>query len=96
METEAKQNELLDLSFVSRIKELPITQREKEVLSQLAMGKTNKQISRTMMLSTSTVRNHISNIFTKLKISNRSQATAVAIYAGLVTPETFLTEEKEL
>lgn len=79
----------IDTSFVSRLANLPITVREKEVLVQLATGKTNKQISNKLVLSTSTVRNHISNIFTKLRISNRSQATAIAIYSGLLTPETF-------
>jgi DNA-binding NarL/FixJ family response regulator len=80
-ETEAK---VMDLGFVNRLTELPITNREKEILVHLAKGKTNKQISQDLMLSTSTVRNHISSIFTKLKISNRSQATAIAIYAGLL------------
>lgn len=94
METKIEENKLIDTSFVERLKDLPITDREKEVLSHLAMGKTNKQISQAMMLSTSTIRNHVSNIFTKLKICNRSQATALAIYAGLITPESFLAEEK--
>lgn len=83
---------LIDTSFVSRLTMLPITEREKEVLINLAKGKTNKEISSKLALSTSTVRNHISNIFTKLKISNRSQATAIAIYSGLLTPETFLSD----
>ena len=83
---------LMDTSFVSRLTNLPITTREKEVLVNLAKGKTNKEISNKLMLSPSTIRNHISNIFTKLKISNRSQATAIAIYSGLLTPETFIEE----
>lgn len=65
---------------------LPLTKREKEILIQIAKGFTNKEISESMFLSFSTVRNHISSIFTKLKITNRSQATALAIYAGLVNP----------
>ena len=84
-----KEDISIDTGFVSRLANLPITVREKEVLVQLATGKKNKQISDKLMLSTSTVRNHISNIFTKLRISNRSQATAIAIYSGLLTPETF-------
>lgn len=81
---EIKENGLIDLGFVNRLTELPITHREKEVLFHLAQGLTNKEISQSLMLSPSTVRNHISNIFTKLRISNRSQATVVAIYAGLL------------
>lgn len=79
-----KEKNLVDLSFVNRLGELPITNREKEILIHLAKGMTNKQISKCLVLSPSTVRNHISNIFIKLKITNRSQATAVAIYTGLL------------
>lgn len=90
MEVDVKESTLFDLGFVNRITNLPVTAREKEVLVQLAQGKTNKQISQTLMLSPSTVRNHISNIFTKLNISNRSQATAIAIYAGLLNSDSFI------
>lgn len=90
-----KEKDIVDLGFVNRLSELPITNREKEVLGHLAQGKTNKQISESLMLSPSTVRNHISSIFTKLKISNRSQATAIAIYSGLLNsvPENKKEEE---
>lgn len=83
---EIKENSFIDLDFVNRLvaKGLPITNREKEVLTHLAKGNTNKGISKVLRLSPSTVRNHISNIFLKLKISNRSQATVIAIYAGLL------------
>ncbi len=84
-----KEKNIIDVGFVNRLSELPasalpLTNREKEIMVFLAQGQTNKQISSVLMLSTSTVRNHISSIFTKLKISNRSQATAIAIYAGLL------------
>ncbi len=93
MELNVKESTLLDLGFVNRITELPITTREKEILVHLAHGKTNKQISQGLMLSTSTVRNHISSIFTKLNISNRSQATAIAIYSGLLNSNSFAKNE---
>ena len=93
METEIKEKTWLDLGFVNRISELPVTKREKEILIQLALGKTNKQISQSLMVSPSTVRNHISSIFNKLNISNRSQATAIAIYAGLLNSNSFLRDE---
>ena len=93
MELDLKERTLLDLGFVNRITELPITTREKEILVHLAQGKTNKQISQGLMLSTSTVRNHISSIFTKLNISNRSQATAIAIYSGLLNSNSFAKNE---
>lgn len=90
--TNISEKEWFDTSFVNRLTDLPITSREKEVLRHLAKGKTNKEISKTLMLSPSTIRNHISNIFTKLRISNRSQATAIAIYSGLLTPQSFAEE----
>ena len=92
MEIKTEEKSVVDLGFVSRLSEvteLPLTNREKEILVHLAQGKTNKQISKELLLSTSTVRNHISNIFLKLNISNRSQATAIAIFAGLLTPASF-------
>ena len=84
-----KEKNLIDIGFVNRLSdlpaaELPLTNREKEIMTLLAQGQTNKQISQNLMLSPSTVRNHISSIFAKLKITNRSQATAIAIYAGLL------------
>ena len=84
-----KEKNIVDVGFVSRLSELPatdlpLTNREKEIMVLLAQGQTNKQISKILMLSPSTIRNHISSIFTKLKIANRSQATAIAIYAGLL------------
>lgn len=89
MEAEVMAHEptkVVDFAFAKRMRDLPLTVREKEVLVHLGMGKTNKEISKDLVLSTSTVRNHISSIFTKLSISNRSQATAIAIYSGLLDP----------
>lgn len=89
-----KEKQIIDIGFVSRLTELPITNREKDVLIQLAQGHTNKEISKLLHLSTSTIRNHISNIFLKLRVSNRSQATAIAIYAGLIKPNVLDTPDK--
>lgn len=61
-----------------------LTERELEILCQISCGKTNKQISQFLSLSTSTVKNHISGIFTKLDFSNRSQAVAYAIQSGIL------------
>lgn len=88
-ETEIKESNFIDLGFVQRVTDLPLTNREKEVLTHVAQGRTNKQISKLLELSPSTIRNHISNIFTKLRISNRAQATAIAIYSGLLNSSTF-------
>ena len=61
-----------------------LTDRELEVLELLARGKQNGEIAQTLLLSPNTVRNHISNILSKLQISNRTEATAYAIRSGLV------------
>ena len=92
---EQQEKTCFDTGFVNRITELPITIREREILLHLAQGKTNKEISKDLFLSPSTVRNHISNIFTKLKISNRSQATRIAIYSGLLSDAVSEVERSE-
>jgi DNA-binding NarL/FixJ family response regulator len=61
-----------------------LSEREVDVLRLLAVGKQNADIARELYLSPHTVRNHISNILSKLGIHNRTEATAVAIRAGLV------------
>jgi DNA-binding NarL/FixJ family response regulator len=61
-----------------------LSEREVEVLRLLTAGKQNAEIARDLFLSPHTVRNHISNILAKLQITNRTEATAVAIRAGLV------------
>lgn len=94
METNlASEKNLIDLGFVNRLSKLPITAREKEVLKELSLGKTNKEISKKLIVSPSTVRNHIANIFTKLNISNRAQATAIAIFSGLLNADDFNSQE---
>ena len=77
-------NEPPRLVSVNSETQLPITRREKEVLAHIALGKTNREISQELILSQATVRNHISSIFVKLRITNRAQATSIAIRSGLV------------
>jgi DNA-binding CsgD family transcriptional regulator len=55
-----------------------LTAREHEVLRLVATGKTNRAIAADLFLSEKTVARHISNIFTKLGVSNRAAATAYA------------------
>ena len=61
-----------------------LSERELEVLELLARGKQNAEIAQALVLSPNTVRNHISNILSKLQISNRTEATSYAIRSGLV------------
>lgn len=60
-----------------------LTDREEEVLRSLARGLTNTEIAQQLHLSEGTVRNHVSAIFAKLDVSDRTQAAIIAIRHGL-------------
>ena len=70
--------------YQGKLEELNITKREKEILTLVAGGHSNEEIAKSLYISLSTVRNHIGRIFTRLRISNRAQATAIAVKAGLL------------
>jgi DNA-binding CsgD family transcriptional regulator len=61
-----------------------VTPREREVLRLVAGGRTNRQIAAELSISAKTVERHLSNIFTKLGVSNRAAATAYAYDHDLV------------
>ena len=60
-----------------------LTAREQEVLALLADGMTNAELAEVLFISERTVNRHISNIFTKLGVHNRTQAARAAASAGL-------------
>ena len=60
-----------------------LSDRERQVLTLAAEGRTNADIARRLFLSEKTVRNHVSSIFTKLGVTDRAQAVARARDAGL-------------
>lgn len=60
-----------------------LTEREREVLGLIAQGSDNRRIARDLSISAKTVANHVSNILTKLQVSDRSQAIVAAREAGL-------------
>lgn len=60
-----------------------LTPREREILEMIAQGLDNSQIASKLVVSQRTVRNHISHIFRKLMVRNRSQAIVLARKAGL-------------
>ena len=62
-----------------------LTSREIEILTMISAGKPNKQIAYLLKISEKTVRNHISNIYEKLGIYDRSQAVLYAVRKGLVS-----------
>lgn len=60
-----------------------LTDREREILDLLAAGRNNGEIAGELFLSLKTVRNYVSNIFTKLQVADRAQAIVRAREAGL-------------
>jgi ATP/maltotriose-dependent transcriptional regulator MalT len=61
-----------------------LTAREVQVLSLVATGQTNREISSTLMISEHTVARHMQNIFSKLEVSSRTAATALALEHNLI------------
>ena len=64
--------------------EAPLTQRESEVLRQMANGQTNKQIALTLKISYETVKEHVQHILGKIGVSDRTQAAVWAVRNNLV------------
>ena len=60
-----------------------LTPREEEILILITQGHGNKEIAELLYISLKTVRNHVSNIFTKLQVADRAQAVIRAREAGL-------------
>lgn len=51
-----------------------LTQREKEVLKMVSMGKCNKEIAQSLCISLATAQNHVRNLYKKLQVSSRVEA----------------------
>jgi len=62
-----------------------LTPREKEVLSLLARGYNNNEIAECLHISKHTVKNHVSNIYRKLEMDDRTQIALLAVRNGLVS-----------
>jgi DNA-binding NarL/FixJ family response regulator len=56
-----------------------LTKREKEVLAEIAKGKSNKEIAAALMITEKTVKTHVSNILAKLNLADRTQAALYAV-----------------
>jgi DNA-binding NarL/FixJ family response regulator len=61
-----------------------LTSRELEVLALLARGKSNKEIAAKLFISEATVKGHLRNIFAKLNVLSRTEATSTALRRGLI------------
>jgi NarL family two-component system response regulator LiaR len=67
-----------------------LSQREREILGYMTKGLSNRDIAQHLTISTSTVKNHVSNIFSKLATDSRTKAVALAIEYNLyakISPE---------
>lgn len=77
---------LIDFFASPRQKTVPIfpdlTDREREILTLIVQGHSNQEIAAHLVLSLKTVRNHVSNIFSKLQVADRAQAILLAREAG--------------
>lgn len=61
-----------------------LTDREVEILQEVATGASNRQVAQRLHISANTVKVHLSNIYTKLEVDSRTEATLYAIQQGLV------------
>ncbi|HEY6408142.1 MAG TPA: response regulator transcription factor [Ktedonobacteraceae bacterium] len=79
---------LIDFFAAPRPKTTPapifpdLTDREREILNFIVQGYSNQEIAARLVLSLKTVRNHVSNIFSKLQVADRAQAILLAREAG--------------
>lgn len=64
--------------------EVPLTQRESEVLQQMTLGLTNKEIALVLGISYETVKEHVQHVLRKVGVADRTQAAVWAVRSGLV------------
>ena len=71
--------------LVQRIPQDELSTRETEVLKRIVEGMSNKEIASRLMITESTVKNHVNSILYKLKVKDRTQAATTALRRGIVT-----------
>jgi DNA-binding NarL/FixJ family response regulator len=70
--------------LAGRISTPDVSEREREVLQLMARGKANKEIAAALGISEETVKRHASNLFVKMGVADRAQATSEGIRRGLI------------
>jgi DNA-binding NarL/FixJ family response regulator len=75
---------MVSRALASRTPDSDLSAREREVLSLLARGETNKEIANHLGITEATVKCHVSVILMRLQVSDRTQAVVTALQRGLV------------
>jgi two-component system NarL family response regulator len=73
--------------LAGRVAAPDVSEREREVLQLIARGKANKEIAASLGISEETVKRHASNLFVKMGVADRAQATSEGIRRGLIQLE---------
>ncbi len=79
-----EKNTKKDVNFQPKGDVEPLTEREREVLTLVAEGKTNQEIAEKLFVRDVTVKTHLNAIFRKLKVKSRTQAVLLAIQMNMV------------
>jgi DNA-binding NarL/FixJ family response regulator len=89
-ESPSKHGELKKVAAQMKVRQViddedvPLTQRETQVLRHVALGLSNKEIGKSLEISVETVKEHVQNILRKISVSDRTQAAVWAVRKGLV------------
>jgi DNA-binding NarL/FixJ family response regulator len=75
------------MSLAERLPKSDLTFREMEVLKELVKGLNNREIASSLAIAEATVREHVSNILSKLNVRDRTQAVSIALKQGIIQPE---------
>jgi two-component system NarL family response regulator len=70
--------------LAQRMSRPDLTTREHAVLTKIVQGRSNKEIAKDLFISEATVKEHVSNLFTKLHVADRTQAATAAIQRGII------------
>ncbi len=70
--------------LVDRMQAPELSPRERAVLELIVKGRTNKEIAQALSIAETTVKDHVSSIFTKLRATDRTQASTIAIQRGII------------
>jgi DNA-binding NarL/FixJ family response regulator len=89
-ESPSRHGELKKIAATMKVRQVlddddvPLTQRETQVLRHVALGLSNKEIGKSLEISVETVKEHVQNILRKITVSDRTQAAVWAVRKGLV------------